>query len=57
MISRIEILRSATKLGIQPNTIDKDYVLGHFLNVLYSQEWAQNNLIFKGGTCLKKCYF
>lgn len=35
----------------------KDYVLGHFLNVLFSYQWAKENLIFKGGTCLRKCYF
>jgi predicted nucleotidyltransferase component of viral defense system len=21
------------------------------------KKWAQENLVFKGGTCLKKCYF
>lgn len=38
-------------------TIDKDWVLGHFLNAFYSFENNKNNFVFKGGTCLKKCYF
>lgn len=42
---------------VLPNTVDKDYVLGHFLNSFYS--FGNNNelFVFKGGTCLRKCYF
>lgn len=25
--------------------------------VQFEKKWAQENLVFKGGTCLKKCYF
>ena len=57
MISQKEIRTVAEKLKVPSDTIDKDYVLGHFLNELFKQPWAINNLIFKGGTCLKKCYF
>lgn len=57
MISQKEIRTIAEKLKVPSDTIDKDYVLGHFLNELFKQPWAINNLIFKGGTCLKKCYF
>jgi predicted nucleotidyltransferase component of viral defense system len=39
---------------VPPDTVDKDYVLGHFLSVFASH--YQNELIFKGGTCLRKCY-
>jgi predicted nucleotidyltransferase component of viral defense system len=42
---------------VPSDTIDKDYVLGHFFNELFKQPWAISNLLFKGGTCLKKCYF
>ncbi len=38
-------------------TIDKDWVLGHFLNAMYSFSEVKKNFIFKGGTALKKCYF
>ena len=57
MLLQSEILRIAEKEGVPPDTIDKNWVLGHFLSVLFQQEWAQKNLVFKGGTCLKKCYF
>jgi len=52
-----EILRIAEKEGVPPDTIDKDWVLGHFLAGLYRNNWAHDNLVFKGGTCLRKCYF
>jgi predicted nucleotidyltransferase component of viral defense system len=38
-------------------TIDKDWALGHLLNALYSFDDFSNNFIFKGGTCLRKCYY
>lgn len=57
MILQREIRELAEKLQLPGNTIDKDYVLGHFLNGLFSMEWAQKYFLFKGGTCLKKCYF
>lgn len=57
MVSQKEIRTIAEKLKVPSDTIDKDYVLGHFLNELFKQPWATNNLLFKGGTCLKKCYF
>lgn len=52
-----EIQEFAEQSGVPANTIDKDYVVGHFLNGLFAQQWAKENFIFKGGTCLKKCYF
>ena len=57
MILQKEIREIAEKLNVPSNTIDKDYVLGHFLNELFKQPWAIDNFLFKGGTCLKKCYF
>ena len=57
MILQSEILRIAEQEGVPPDTIDKNWVLGHFLAELFRSDWAQQNLIFKGGTCLKKCYF
>ncbi len=57
MILQSEILRIAEKEGVPPDTIDKNWVLGHFLAELFSNEWTKNKLVFKGGTCLKKCYF
>lgn len=52
-----EIQQFAEQLEVPANTIDKDYVIGHFLNRLFAQQWAKEKILFKGGTCLKKCYF
>jgi predicted nucleotidyltransferase component of viral defense system len=57
MINRKEIVTLAKTQGVPPDTIDKDYVLGHFLNAFFSQSWAKENFVFKGGTCLRKCHF
>lgn len=56
-IRQKEIQDIAEGLGVPANTVDKDYVIGHFLNELFSRDWAQQHFLFKGGTCLKKCYF
>ncbi|WP_225587073.1 nucleotidyl transferase AbiEii/AbiGii toxin family protein [Algoriphagus sp. Y33] len=42
---------------VAKTTIDKDWVLGHFVDAIFSIPECRNNLIFKGGTCLRKCYF
>lgn len=56
MIPKAQILALATEQDLRPSTIEKDYALGW---VLYgvsahpvASKWA-----FKGGTCLKKCFF
>lgn len=57
MILQKEIIRKAEAIGVSKSTIDKDWVLGHFLAAIYSEPELKETLIFKGGTCLKKCYF
>ena len=57
MISQREIERLSEELGVLKNTVDKDWVLGHFMDAIYSVKKLKEKLIFKGGTCLKKCYF
>ena len=52
-----EIEHIALQKDILKATIDKDWVLGHLLNAVYSFEDIKNCFVFKGGTCLKKCYF
>lgn len=32
-------------------------MLGHFISAIFSIPECKENLIFKGGTCLRKCYF
>jgi len=51
-----DIIRIANEKGVPKTTIDKDWVLGHFLNAMYSFVDIRENFVFKGGTCLHKCY-
>lgn len=57
MITKNEINRLAIEQKVRTTTIDKDWVLGHFLDAIYTVPECRENLIFKGGTCLKKCRF
>lgn len=57
MILQKEITTIAEAKHVSKSTIDKDWVLGHFLAAIYSEPELKEALIFKGGTCLKKCYF
>lgn len=57
MILQKEIATLAEKLKIPKSTIDKDWVLGHFLAAIYSDPELKEALVFKGGTCLRKCWF
>jgi len=56
VIGEAEIRRLAGKWGVDPMLVDLDYVLSCFLASLYRREWAKD-LVFKGGTCLRKCYY
>lgn len=56
MISKQEILSVATTLELLPTSIEKDYVLGWVLYGI-SRHSILSEWLFKGGTCLKKCYF
>jgi predicted nucleotidyltransferase component of viral defense system len=42
---------------LRADIIEKDYVLGWILAGIAQQTELMENLIFKGGTCLKKCFF
>lgn len=57
MILKREIEKIAEQKRVAKTTIDKDWVLGHFVDAIFSIPECRDNLIFKGGTCLKKCYF
>ncbi len=56
MILQKEITDIAARKGVVKTTIDKDWVLGNFLDAIYSIPELRQKLVFKGGTCLKKCY-
>ena len=57
MISDAEIRRQAGTYGVDPMLVEKDYVLGCYLHFLCQNRVVKNHWVFKGGTCLKKCYF
>jgi predicted nucleotidyltransferase component of viral defense system len=57
VILKREIEHIAEQHGVARGTIDKDWVLGHFLAAIYSQPTLREVLLFKGGTCLRKCWF
>jgi len=57
MISKQEIMSQARKLQLAPNIIEKDYVLNWILAGISNQKELSETWIFKGGTCLKKCFF
>jgi hypothetical protein len=57
MIDRTEILAVATDLSLSADVVEKDYVLGWLLAGIYAHPELGPTWIFKGGTCLKKCYF
>lgn len=57
MILKKEIEKIAERKGVTKTTIDKDWVLGHFVDAIFSVPECHDKLIFKGGTCLRKCYF
>lgn len=57
MILKNEIEKIAEKKGVTKATIDKDWVLDHFIDAIFSVPGCRKQLVFKGGTCLRKCYF
>ncbi|WP_088347290.1 MULTISPECIES: nucleotidyl transferase AbiEii/AbiGii toxin family protein [Rhodomicrobium] len=57
MIGKVELLETAAKLGLRPDVVEKDYVLGWTLAGIYAHDELRDSWVFKGGTCLKKCYF
>lgn len=57
MIDRREILEAASALSLLPSVVEKDYVLGWVLAGINAHEDLAESWVFKGGTCLKKCYF
>ena len=57
MISEAEIRRISATTRVDPMVVDLDYSLGWFLLGMRKTSTALGGLLFKGGTCLRKCYF
>lgn len=56
MIPAAEVRRLARKHEVDPMIIDLDYAIGWALWGLFARPGPGHGLVFKGGTCLKKCY-
>ncbi|MEQ8246664.1 MAG: nucleotidyl transferase AbiEii/AbiGii toxin family protein [Alphaproteobacteria bacterium] len=57
MIGKRELLDSAAILGLNPHVVEKDYALGWALAGIFAHDEIADSWVFKGGTCLKKCFF
>jgi predicted nucleotidyltransferase component of viral defense system len=57
VIDKREIIDSATAPGLNPHVVEKDYVLGWLLWGIHNHDALRESWVFKGGTCLKKCFF
>lgn len=56
MISKQDILDRASEWRLRPDVLEKDYVLAWLLAGLGQHPVVRNLWVFKGGTCIKKCY-
>lgn len=56
MIGRAAIVERVSEWGLREDVVEKDYVLGWVLWGIGSDPILTNSWVFKGGTCLKKCY-
>ena len=57
VISKKEILDRTEVTNLNPHIIEKDYALGWLLAGISAHKEISSQWLFKGGTCLKKCYF
>ncbi|MBL8676235.1 MAG: nucleotidyl transferase AbiEii/AbiGii toxin family protein [Alphaproteobacteria bacterium] len=57
MIDAEEIKEAAGRLSLDPRVIEKDYVIGWVLAGIYNHPLLSPAWLFKGGTCVKKCFF
>ena len=56
MISRADIEERVRLWGLREDVVEKDYVLGWVLWGIGTDSRLHDSWVFKGGTCLKKCY-
>lgn len=57
MISKQELLQARAEWQLDIGVIEKDYVLGWVLAAITAAPALSENWIFKGGTCLRKCFY
>lgn len=57
MIAKQDILDRSAEWQLRLGVVEKDYVLGWLLAALADHPETSQQWVFKGGTCLKKCFF
>ncbi len=57
MIPQAELQKIANKKKVRDKQIEKDYILSWILYGISQEAFLNRNLVFKGGTALKKFYF
>ena len=56
VIGRVDIVERADRWGLREDVVEKDYILGWVLWGIGNDPQLSETWVFKGGTCLKKCY-
>jgi hypothetical protein len=56
VITRADIVERVIEWGLTEEVVEKDYVLGWLLWGIGTDPVLSASWVFKGGTCLKKCY-
>ena len=56
MIPKQDILDRVAEWHLRPEVVEKDYVLGWLLAALGAHPETAAHWVFKGGTCIKKCF-
>lgn len=54
---RTRLLESQKSLNLPWEVLERDYLLSWILAAIAEVDELKETLVFKGGTCLKKCYF
>jgi predicted nucleotidyltransferase component of viral defense system len=57
VIPKRELIDLRTEWSLDVGVIEKDYVLGWLLAAIASDSDLRESWVFKGGTCLRKCYY
>lgn len=57
MIRKDELIQVHKNTRLPLATVEKDYVLSLLIWAISQNDRLKSSWVFKGGTCLKKCYF
>jgi predicted nucleotidyltransferase component of viral defense system len=57
MVTQADLQERVREWGLREEVVEKDYVLGWVLACIGDHPRLRDSWVFKGGTCLKKCYF